>query len=274
MRTADISGVDVAYRDEGPAGGIPIVLSHSLFFDSSMFDELAARYVAQGYRVIAYDHPGQGRSGDVTPDRLTVDTLAATAAGLIEQLELGPVHFVGNSLGGMVAVRLVARRPELLRSAVALGSSARAELKVAEYAPLAAYLAAHGAGERTDIILHIMFGDDTLAADSAVVRRWRAHIAALPPRIGAAVKGVIYRGDMDSELRLERAAGDRVVPVLAIAGEQDHAYEPAVAAEHMAAATAGRAVVLPGCGHSVGLEKPVEVFEATTKFFAETTGLP
>ncbi|MFJ1457743.1 alpha/beta fold hydrolase [Nocardia sp. N2S4-5] len=273
MKIADIGGIDVAYQDEGPQDGIPIVLSHSLFFDSSMFEELSARYVAQGFRVISYDHPGQGRSGDTTTDRLTVDALATTAAGLIARLDLGPVHFVGNSLGGMVAVRLVARRPELLRSAVALGSSARSELKVVEYAPLATHLTAHGARERADIILHIMFGDDTLAEGGAMVRRWRDHIAALPPRIGPAVKGVIYRGDTENELRLERAAGDRVVPVLAVAGEQDHAYEPAIAAEHLAAATAGRSVVLPGCGHSVGLEKPREVFEETTAFFAETAAL-
>ncbi|WP_280335857.1 alpha/beta fold hydrolase [Nocardia wallacei] len=271
MKKVDIGGIDVAYRDEGRVDGTPIVLSHSLFFDSSMFEELAARYVARGFRVVAYDHPGQGRSGDATTDQLAVDALTSVAAGLINRLGLGPVHFVGNSLGGMVAVRLVARRPELLRSAVALGSSARSEQKVVEYAPLATHLTAHGASERADIISTIMFGDDTLAENGEIVRRWRDHITALPPRIGPAVKGVIYRGDMDNELRLERATGSRVVPVLAIAGEQDHAYEPAIAADHMAAATAGRSVVLPGCGHSVALEKPNEVFEETIEFFAETT---
>ena len=94
--------------------GTPVVFSHSLFFDSSMFHNQAAFFGATN-RVVTYDHRGQGRSAP--SDTLDVDTLTDDAAALIESLGAGPVHFVGNSLGGFVALRLAARRPDLVLSA-------------------------------------------------------------------------------------------------------------------------------------------------------------
>ena len=48
-------------------------------------------------------------------------------AALVDTLRLGPVHFVGLSMGGFVGMRLAARRPELVRSLVLLDTSAGAE---------------------------------------------------------------------------------------------------------------------------------------------------
>lgn len=56
-------------------------------------------------------------------EQLDMDTPAADAAALIEALELAPCRVIGDSMGGFVALRLAARRPELLQSAVAMGSS-------------------------------------------------------------------------------------------------------------------------------------------------------
>lgn len=273
METIEIGGIEIAYWDHGGAGDCtPIVLSHSLFFDHTMFDELGRLYLDHGFRVLTYDHPGQGASADATTDQLSVDGLASVAAGLITHLGVGPVHFLGNSLGGMVAVRLAARRPELLRSAVAVCASAESEHKVREYAPLGAHVAAYGAAARADAIAHIMFGDDTLAADSETTQAWHRHISLLPRRIGPAIKGVIYRSDMVAELELERAIqreqGARVVPVLAIAGDQDHAYPPPISGANIAAATGGSTVTIAGVGHSASLEAPKAVFEETVPFFA------
>src|SRR3546814_3434728 len=70
------------------------------------------------YRVIAYDHRGQGRSADDAATSISMETVYADAVALIEALKLGAVHFAGLSMGGFVAMRLGARRPDLIRSLI------------------------------------------------------------------------------------------------------------------------------------------------------------
>ena len=61
---------------------------------------------------------------------------AEDAARLIEAMDAGPCHFVGNSQGGFIALRLAARRPDLLLSCTILGSSGEAEKRTQEFALL------------------------------------------------------------------------------------------------------------------------------------------
>lgn len=262
MLRAAVNGTELAYVDAGPRDGVPIVFSHSLFFDHTMFDALAEKFTADGYRVVAYDHRGQGESAPAPRAELAVDVLAEDAAALIEHLGLAPCHVVGNSLGGFVALRLAARRPELLRTAAALGSSAEEEHKLAEFAPLVEHLTEHGTADVVDTVMYIMFGDSSLAQESSMTSTWRAAIARLEPRIGDAAHGVIHRGRIVEEL-----AGCRV-PVLAVAGSEDHAYPPPISSANIADAAGGRHVTVDAAGHSVALEQPEAVAEHLRKHFA------
>lgn len=264
MQQLAVNGTDLAYVDAGPRDGVPVVLSHSLFFDHRMFDELSARLTAAGHRVVAYDHRNQGGSAPAPVEQLSMETLTDDAAALISALDLAPCHVVGNSMGGFVALRLAARNPELLASVVALGSSAEEEHQLAEFAPLVAHLGEHGPADVLDSLMHIMFGDTSLASRPELCTPWRAFMAALPARIGDSAHGVIHRTRVVEEL-----AGCRV-PVLAVAGTEDHAYPQPISGEHIAAATGGREVTVPGVGHSVALEAPGVVADHLLRFFAET----
>lgn len=141
-----------------------------------------------------------------------MDTLAEDAAALIEHLELGRCHFAGNSMGGFVALRLAARRPELVRTVAAMGSSAEEEHKLAEFSPLVKHLGDHGPEQVTAILMHIMFGDLTLSAPSraAIRDEWRGYMLTLPTSIGDAAYQVIHRQSIAKELT------ETTVPVLAI----------------------------------------------------------
>jgi 3-oxoadipate enol-lactonase len=114
LPTIDVNGTTIDYDDTG-GDGQPVV-----FVDRTAF-EGQVDWFGRGYRVVAYDH----RDSDN-------DTLYEDAAALIEALSLGPCHFVGNDVGGFVALRLVARRPELLSSAAIFSSSADEESVLGE----------------------------------------------------------------------------------------------------------------------------------------------
>ena len=242
--------------------GVPIVFSHSLFFDSTMFSGQVAEFSPTN-RVITYDHRGQGRSHPQSGPAASIDELAQDAAGLIEELGAGPCHFVGNSLGGFVALRLAARRPDLLISCAILGSSGEAEGKLAEFTPLVDGMAANGVAGFVDTIEYIMFGDTFLADPARAAERatWRAHIAALPISIAECARAVIRRADILAEL-----AGCRV-PVLALAGAEDHAYS-LKEAEAVARACGGRAQSVAQAGHSLALEQPTAVNALLAAHFA------
>jgi 3-oxoadipate enol-lactonase len=215
-----------------------------------------------GYRVVAYDHRGQGGSAASTRSDLSVDNLTADAVALIDALGLGRVHVAGNSLGGFVALRLAARHPDLLHSAVAMGSSAEEEHALPAFAPLVERMTRAGAGELVPTIMHIMFGDESLQAETPMTKHWSAYIAALGPSIGDCAHGVIHRDRIIEEL-----AGC-AVPVLAIAGAQDHTYPPPILSVNIAEGSGGRSITIDGAGHSVALERPQAVAEHLLAQFA------
>lgn len=253
LQTLPVRGTTLAYVDSGPGDGDTFVLSHSLFFDHTMFDDLTARLVAEGHRVVAYDHRGQGASARAARAEQSMDELTEDAAALIEALELAPVHFVGNSMGGFIALRLAARRPDLVASVAVLGSSAEEEHQLAAFAPLVDALGQHGAAPAIDTLMHIMFGDTSLANGGPVVDHWREKMSALGPEIGDSAYQVIHRERLVEELE------GCPVPVVAIAGVEDHAYPPPVSDLNIAEATGGTHHGLPAAGHSVALEQPDEV---------------
>jgi 3-oxoadipate enol-lactonase len=250
MPEIKVNGTTLHYAESGPPHAPVLVLGHSLFFDHSMFDPLAA-LLDDGLRVIRYCHRGQGHSGRDEP--YDMDTLADDAAALIEALGVGPCHYAGNSMGGFVALRLAARRPDLVRTVTAIGSSGGAEGKLAEFDPLVDAMAEQGVGPLVDIALHIMFGDTSLERRPELVEPWRTKMAALGPEIAGPARAVVHRTAVLDEL----AATE--VPILAIAGAEDHAYSVEDSQAIVDAAPHGRLEVVEQAGHSVSLEQPERV---------------
>ena len=101
--------------------GPTVVLSHALGCDLTMWDDTAAQ-LAPGYTVLRYDHRGHGAS-EVVPGPCSIEDMADDAAALIASQAGGPVHFVGLSMGGMVAQQIAVRHPQLITSIVVANSS-------------------------------------------------------------------------------------------------------------------------------------------------------
>ncbi len=102
--------------------GQPIVFSHGWPLSSDDCDNQMLFFLAQGYRVIAHDRRGHGRSTQ-TPGGHDLDHHADDLSALVEHLELhGAIH-VGHSTGGGEVVRYLARRGEGRASKAALISA-------------------------------------------------------------------------------------------------------------------------------------------------------
>jgi non-heme chloroperoxidase len=99
-------GIKIFYKDWGK--GQPIVFSHGWPLSSDDWDTQLMFFVNHGYRVIAHDRRGHGRSSQ-TPDGHDMDHYVQDLAALATQLDLkGAVH-IGHSTGGGEVARYVAR---------------------------------------------------------------------------------------------------------------------------------------------------------------------
>jgi non-heme chloroperoxidase len=99
-------GVDLFYKDWG--SGQPIVFHHGWPLSSDDWDPQMLFFVQQGYRVVAFDRRGHGRSSQVAEGH-DMDHYAADAAAVVEHLDLRNAVHIGHSTGGGVVARYVAR---------------------------------------------------------------------------------------------------------------------------------------------------------------------
>lgn len=260
-------GTRLAYWDigEGPV----LVFSHGLLLSKEMYrDQVEA--LCDRYRCIAWDHPGQGESDPVPGSVTTMDQCAELAAELIEALEVGPVHFVGLSMGGYTGMRLAARRPELVASLINLATTARPEPEdsLPRYRLLNGALRLLGArGFLADQVLPVMFGASFMADPERAEQRatWRAEVQKNRRHVYRSVNGVLYRSDIRSEVPAIRA------PCLHLQGAEDTGIREEWAQETVDLIPGARLQRIERAGHSMTVENPAAVTAAIEAFISEVT---
>ena len=101
-------GVEIFYKDWGPKDAQPIVFHHGWPLSSDDWDTQMLFFVNQGYRVVAHDRRGHGRSAQVSEGH-DMDHYAADAAAVFEHLNLRNAVHIGHSTGGGEVARYVAK---------------------------------------------------------------------------------------------------------------------------------------------------------------------
>ena len=101
-------GVEIFYKDWGPKTAQPIVFHHGWPLSADDWDAQMMFFLGQGFRVVAHDRRGHGRSSQVDGGH-DMDHYAADAAAVAEHLDLRNAVHVGHSTGGGEATRYVAR---------------------------------------------------------------------------------------------------------------------------------------------------------------------
>ena len=104
-------GVDIFFKDWGPRDARPIVFHHGWPLSSDDWDGQMLFFLSKGYRVVAHDRRGHGRSAQVS-DGHDMDHYAADAFAVAEALDLRNAVHIGHSTGGGEVARYVARHGE------------------------------------------------------------------------------------------------------------------------------------------------------------------
>ncbi len=115
-------GTRIFYKDWGPKDAQPVVFHHGWPLSADDWDNQMLFFLEQGYRVVAHDRRGHGRS-DQTDTGNDMDTYASDVAELVNKLNLKNAIHVGHSTGGGEVIRYVARsEPGRVAKAVLIGA--------------------------------------------------------------------------------------------------------------------------------------------------------
>lgn len=255
---AQVRGIDMAWRREGPARAPVVVLAHGILTDHRAWDAVAAR-LATSFSVLRYDLRGHGGSGSGPPP-YTMEQLGDDAAALLDALKLDRVHFIGSSLGGMLAQQLAARHGERLLS-LTLANTAAVQLAPAAWEARIETVRGAGVKALSEGTMQRWFSPRFLERAPAEVERMRSILCqtSADGYIGCA-HAVRDLSQLDLLAKIE-------LPTLVIAGSQDEATPPAQSAQ-LCSAIAGARLVTLDAAHQSALEQPAAFCEAWRSFVA------
>ncbi len=228
-----------------------LVFSHALGYDHTMWNSVMPAFTPN-YNVIAYDHRGQGKS-QPSPTDFSIDALVDDAASVLLNEVFarggGPVHFVGLSMGGMVAQGLAARFPHLVKSIVVANSAMHYDesAKAMWYARIAT-VNSKGMREIVEMLLERWFGKAFCDANPK--------IAAEVRQILLANNAVQYGRNCAAISAIDFARTNATIscPTTVIAGDRDISTLPALS-EAIAASINGARLVRIDAGHVSAVER-------------------
>lgn len=280
-RVVTAGGVALHVRETPGEGDELAVYVHGLGGSATNFTDLAALVAARAPGM-AVDLPGFGRSEPDATFDYRVASHAAVLGDFLAALDCGPVHLVGNSLGGTVALLLAARRPQLVRT-LTLISPAVPDLRVDPrrlsdprlplmFLPLIGRrvrrsIAATTPQRRTEQLLRLCFADPSAVpasrralAEEEFAERQELHWASAA--LMRSAEGLVRTWLTRRELSLWTVAAGVDRPALVVWGEQDRLVSVRKAPRIAAALPRGRLLVLPATGHVAQLERPEAVARA------------
>jgi len=255
-----LNGVRVHFDEDGE--GPAVLFLHAFPLSSQMWEAQRAA-LRDGFRTVALDFPGFGRSAPLgTP--ASMELFAAAALEVLDALAIRRAAVVGLSMGGYVSFELAARAPDRV-AALALcdtrgGADSEEGRKGREESALA--VEREGSGALVGRMLPSLL---SRAASTAVRAEVERLIRAAPPEgAAAALRAMGARKDFLS--RLSRVA----CPTLVLVGSSD-ALTPPSEAQRLAQAIPNASYrEIPGAGHLSNLESP-EPFNAALRAFLENS---
>lgn len=263
----------------GPDGAPTRFHVHGLGGSAANWTDLAT-VLRGGFRSVAMDLPGWGLSDPAPDGDYSIAAAARWVIATIEQTAGEPVHLVGNSLGGLISIRVASMRPDLVRTLTLISPAVPGLGASTDADPRMALLAVPYLGSRLQQRIN---GGDSLARARMSAEICFAHPEVIPDyrleqqaeeiatRSGFPWAVRAFSGSLRSIVAVHlhrlshnpwRLAAGLQLPAAVIWGEKDRLV-PVKRAPKLAAAIRGASLhVLPEVGHTAQLEAPELTAEA------------
>lgn len=266
---ADAGGVRLHYHDVG--SGPPVIALHGGGPGATAWSAFRPNLteLAAGFRVLLVDLPQFGRSDKIPLKGPRLTLTARILLDFMDRLELDRPHFVGNSIGGQVAVRLAIDHPDRVGRLVLIGST---PVQYSIFAPqplegiklLRSYYEGEGPSRaKMRRLLETLVYDRTAITDEMVEERYLASAGEDLVRLHAA--GPPF--ELESLLAdLHRVAA----PTLLVWGQDDRFGALDVGLLMVRAFPDARMLIFGRCGHWAQIERAAEFNRAVLGFLDET----
>lgn len=246
--------------------GHPLVLIHGGGAGADAagnWTKIAPRYVAAGFRVIAYDLVGFGHSAKPDPAGFSYDQTNRNLQllALIDALELDQVSIIGNSMGGATALGLAMAQPERVAAMVLMASGGVNHDVASGLAPLMNYdFTVEGMRRIVAALTNPNFEID----ESMVKYR---HALSSEPSVRASYSAVMGWIKQQGGLHYDEADIARVtLPTLIVSGKNDQVIPIGDSLRLMALLDNAHGYFIPNCGHWAMIEYPELFAEVTIPF--------
>jgi pimeloyl-ACP methyl ester carboxylesterase len=240
---AELPGVKMWFTDTG-GSGVPLVLLHANTGNSSIWEPQAGAFARAGYRVIAFDRRGWGKSIANPATGPQPGSIAGDLDALADHLKLDRFHLLGVAGGGFAALDYAAWRPERL-STLVIGAST-GQMADKEIADFIARIEIPELRKQRPAYLEV--GPSYRGADPEGTRRW-----------SEIEEHSRQPGSPNQPLRTPNTfAKIATIPALTlvIAADSDLLAPPALMAIWAAHVQKHEWVVVPDAGHAVAWERP------------------
>ena len=228
-----------------------------------------AEKLTQRYRVVAPDLRGHGRSVAPTGSGFTFAEYRADLERLIEARKLAPVHLVGLSAGGYLALDLALARPEAVRSLVLVGSGAHADAHTRAVADHWKEVFEKEGPEAYALrVAKDLFSGDWLEDHIEYVDSLRKAVKGRDMQ-AAVLWGAAIR-TFDARPRIGRLRK----PMLLLHGMDDRVVDPSHARLVRQAVTGTELRLLAGAGHLLPVERTDECASMMAEFFGRIEAAP
>jgi pimeloyl-ACP methyl ester carboxylesterase len=244
---AELPGVRLSYRDSG-GSGVPVVFLHAATGSSRVWEHQEAAFIAAGYRFIAYDRRGFGKTS-VDPAGSPAGTGADDLQALMNVLRIDRFHLVGTAAGGFVCFDYALSFPQRLRSLVV--SNSIGGVQDAEYLELGRRIRPETFDRLPADFREL--GPSYRASNPGGTARWNELERTSRPE-GPRLPAQPLRNRLTFAL-LETIR----VPTLLMTGDADLYSPPSVMRLFVTRIKGAESIVVPEAGHSAYWEQP-EIF--------------
>ena len=248
----------MAYAKQGT--GKPLVFLHGVGATHRLWS-LQQTSFRDAYTTIAPDLRGHGESV-APPETISIENWADDVAAVLDDLRLGPGNICGLSLGGIVALELWRRRPELVSTLILADTWASHPQAVAGLPARLDAIATTPLFDLARARVPALFGGKP---DPALVDEVIRMIAANDPVAYHRANEVLWVADMRD------VAPTVAVPTLVVVGAQDSVTPPGLSEELTQLIPGATLAVIPDVGHLCNLEAPDEFNAVVGRFLAGST---
>ena len=258
MKMAEVNGVKLHYRIDGPSDGVPVVFANSLGTDMRLWDPILP-LLPEGLRILRFDKRGHGLS-DCPKAPYSMGHLVSDAEALMDQFGFKDALFVGLSIGGLIAQGLSAKRHDLIRAVVLSNTGAKIGTREIWDERIKG-VQTGGIESLADAVMERWFSKEFLASPDLAL--WRNMLVQQTDVGYAGCSAAISGTDFFASTAALR------LPTLGIAGSEDGATPPDLVRETADLVPGSKFELIRKAGHLPCVEQPEQYAEILTKFMKE-----